>query len=187
MLRVVVRRKQGCPVMVEPRSRRITDGQGRTHLPLASSPPPLPPRAQGRRGSTTWACRPYAPNRPHTARFSSRPVRRHQLGRREPLWVATHRRLAPSSARCRRVPAAPPGGRGRAVLRRLTPLSMLHRLHAAPRLTLAPCGAAGTRLHRAPKGASRRCVATRKGSRLPNRCRRTGRELNRAVWGQLGV
>ena len=56
-----------------------------------------------------------------------------------------------------------------------------------PRLTLAPCGAAGTRLHRALKGASRRCVATRKGSRLPNRCRRTGRELNRAVWGRLGV
>ena len=60
-------------------------------------------------------------------------------------------------------------------------------LHATPRLTLAPCGAAGTRLHRAPKGASRRCVATRKGSRLPNRCRRTGRELTRAVWGRLGV
>ena len=56
-----------------------------------------------------------------------------------------------------------------------------------PRLTLAPCGAAGTRLHRALEGASRRCVATRKGSRLPNRCRRTGRELNRAVWGRLGV
>ena len=64
---------------------------------------------------------------------------------------------------------------------------MADHLRTTTRLTLAPCGAAGTRLHRAPKGASRRCVATRKGSRLPNRCRRTGRELNRAVWGRLGV
>ena len=78
------------------------------------------PRAQGRRRSTARACRPYTPNRPHTARVSSRPVPADQLGRREPLRVATHRRLAPLGARCRRVPAAPrAGGRGRAVLRRL--------------------------------------------------------------------
>ena len=64
-------------------------------------------RAQGRRGSTARACRPYTPNRPHTAWVSSWPVRRHRLGRREPLRVATHRRLAPLGARCRRVPAAP--------------------------------------------------------------------------------
>ena len=108
MLRCVRRRQQGCPVMVEPGRRRILPGRGWAHLPLASSPPPLPPRAQGRRGSTTRACRRHTPSRPHTARLSSRPVRRHRLGRREPLRVATHRRLAPLGARCRRVPAAPP-------------------------------------------------------------------------------
>ena len=78
-----------------------------TQPPSASLSPPLPPRAQGRRGSTARACRPYTPNRPHTARVSSRPVPADQLGRREPLRVATHRRLAPLGARCRRVPAAP--------------------------------------------------------------------------------
>ena len=78
--------------------------------PLAlASGPARTCRAQGRRGSTARACRPYTPNRPHTARVSSRPVRRHRLGRREPLRVATHRRLAPLGARCRRVPAAPHG------------------------------------------------------------------------------
>ena len=76
---------------------------------LAPPAPAEPARAQGRRGSTAWACRRHTPNRPHTARFRSRPVRRPRLGRREPLRVATHRRLAPSSARCRRVPAAPHG------------------------------------------------------------------------------
>ena len=64
---------------------------------------------RARRRSTARACRPYTPNRPHTARVSSRPVPADQLGRREPLRVATHRRLAPLGARCRRVPAAPHG------------------------------------------------------------------------------
>jgi hypothetical protein len=102
-----VRREQGCPVMVEPRSRRALSRQAASHLHPTSLARPLCWRAQGRRGSTARACRPYTPNRPHTARVSSRPVRRHRLGRREPLWVATHRRLAPLGARCRRVPAAP--------------------------------------------------------------------------------
>ena len=108
MLRCGKRRKQGCPVTVEPGSRRSTNLQGAAHLQPTPLPPPLPPRAQGRRGSTARACRRHAPNRPPTAWVSSRPVRRHRLGRREPLRVATHRRLAPLGARCRRVPAAPP-------------------------------------------------------------------------------
>ena len=73
---------------------------------LAPPAPAEPARAQGRRVSTARACRRHTPNRPRTARVSSRPVRRHRLGRREPLRVATHRRLAPLGARCRRVRAA---------------------------------------------------------------------------------